>query len=286
MSDLETIIKYYDRTTSVYEKYWYGDSESYALHYGFWEKDTKTFSESLINTNKFLAEKLKIKSSDTILDAGCGVGGSTIWIAKNFQAKVTGITISETQVHQAAKLAKLNKVEQLVDFKVRNFLDTKFPDESFDIIWAIESVCHAQKKEEFLKEAFRLLRKGGKIIIADAFQQREFQNASEEEMVRIFNEGLALPNIAKINDFKEYMNRVGFENIQFYNKTEAILNSSRRMYNLCRFIYPLQRIIKIFKQNSQGLKILQKNNRAGILQYKLIKSGLAGYGVFYGEKTF
>ena len=92
MNNTQTVIQYFDKTFPIYKKYWYRNSESYALHYGFWEKDTKTFNESLINTNKFLANKLNIKSTDTVLDAGCGVAGSSIWIAKNFQAKVIGIT--------------------------------------------------------------------------------------------------------------------------------------------------------------------------------------------------
>lgn len=161
MNSVETVVQYYDYTLPIYQKYWYGNSESYALHYGFWEKDTKNFSESLINTNNFLADKLKIKSSDTVLDAGCGVGGSAIWIAKTFQAKVIGITISEKQMQEAQRLAKANKVDHLVTFMIRNYLDTKLPDGSFDVVWAIESVCHAENKKDFLKESFRLLKNGG-----------------------------------------------------------------------------------------------------------------------------
>ena len=62
--------------------------------------------------------------------------------------------------------------------------------------------------------------------------------------------------------------------ILFWDKTEAILHSARRIYNLCRFTYPLRRILKIFKQNSRRLEILHKNNRAGIVQYDMVKSGL------------
>lgn len=284
MSSVETVVQYYDHTLLAYRKYWYGNSESYALHYGFWEKDTKNFNESLINTNNFLADKLKIKSSDTVLDAGCGVGGSSIWIAKTFQAKVIGITISEKQMWEAQRLAKVNKVDHLVTFMTRSYLDTKFPDESFDVVWAIESVCHAEDKRDFLKEAFRILKSGGRIAVADGFQTREFHNVAEEKMMATWTEGMAVPNIAKIDDFKDYCELVGFKDIQFWDKTKAILHSASRIYNLCRFTYPLRRILKIFKPNSRTLEILEKNNRAGIVQYDMVKSGLGTYGVFYGEK--
>lgn len=280
----QTVIQYFDKTFPIYKKYWYRNSESYALHYGFWEKGTKTFDESLINTNKFLADKLKIKSTDTVLDAGCGVGGSSIWIAKNFQAKVIGITVSEKQVQEATKLAKAHGVDHLVEFKVKSFLDTGFPNESFDVVWAIESVCYSENKEDFLKESFRLLKNGGRIAVADGFQRREFENTHEAEMMRVFNEGMATPNIAKVSDFNQSLQHLGFQNIKFYDKTEAILHSAFRIYMMCRFIYPLKRLIKIFKKNSPTLQILEKNNRAGIVQYQLVKSGLGIYGVFYAEK--
>ncbi|QLE58775.1 cyclopropane-fatty-acyl-phospholipid synthase family protein [Nostoc sp. TCL26-01] len=284
MNSVETIVNYFDHTLPIYRKYWYRNSESYALHYGFWEKDTQNFSESLVNTNKFLADKLNIKASDTILDAGCGVGGSTIWLAKTFQAKVIGITISEKQVEEAKKLAKANHVEHLVDFQVQNYLNTNFLDESFDVVWAIESVCYAEQKQDFLQEAFRLLKHGGRLGIADGFQGRDFQHTDEVEMMNVFNEGLAIPNIAKISDFKDYLNDIGFKNVELWDKTQAVLHSARRIYLLCSFIYPLRRILKIFKPHSRTLAILEKNNCAGIVQYKLVKSGLGAYAVFSGEK--
>ncbi|MCC5636502.1 methyltransferase domain-containing protein [Nostoc sp. CHAB 5844] len=284
MNITETVSQYYDQTLPIYQKYWYRNSESYALHYGFWEKDTKNFSESLINTNKFLANQLKIQPGDTVLDAGCGVGGSTIWLAKNFQANVIGITISEKQIQEAKRLAKANQVEHLVDFKLKNFLDTGFSDKSFDIVWGLESVCYAENKADFLQEAFRLLKSGGKIIVADGFQNRELKNAAEAEMMRMLNEGWVVPNFAKVSDFKGHLEQVGFQHIKFWDKTQAILPSAIMMYNMCRFIYPFKRIFKLFKPKSRTLEILEKNNQAGILQYKLVKSGLAAYGVFYGEK--
>jgi tocopherol O-methyltransferase len=284
MNSCETIVDYFDHTLPIYKKYWYRNSESYALHYGFWEKGTKNFNESLINTNRFLAETLKISRNDIILDAGCGVGGSSIWLAKTFQSKVIGITISEQQMKEAKRLAKINNVEHLVDFKVKSYLDTGFLSESFDVVWAIESVCYSEQKQDFLKEAFRLLKKGGRLAVADGFQSRDFENMAEEEMMKTFNDGLAVPNIAQVGDFKDYLANVGFRNISFWDKTSAILNSASRIYYLCRFIYPLRKILKMFKHNSRTLEILEKNNRAGIVQYQLVKSGLGKYGVFYGEK--
>ncbi len=275
------IVEYYDYTLPFYKYFWHKNLESHALHYGFWEKNTKNLNEALLNTNKFLAEKVKIKSTDIILDAGCGIGGSAIWIAKNFGAAVFGITLSEKQVKEARNLVKINKIDHLVKFYVKDFLDTKFQNESFNVVWAIESVCHAEKKKDFLEEAFRLLKKGGKVIIADGFLKRDIKNSKEKRIIKDFTNGLALPNLDKIDLFRKSLEEVGFKNIKFWDKTQEILPSSKELYNRCRIGYPISKITEKLKITPE---ILTKNNLAGIVQYESVKLGLGGYGVFYGEK--
>src|SRR2546428_4999839 len=130
-----------------------------------------------------MAEQANITQIDRILDAGCGIGGSALWLAKYTKAGVVGISISPKQIEKAKILAKQAKVDHLVSFSVIDYLQTGFPEESFDVVWAIESVCHAEKKEEFLKEAHRVLKKGGRIITADGFIKREPTTEREKQLV-------------------------------------------------------------------------------------------------------
>jgi methylase of polypeptide subunit release factors len=60
-------------------------------------------------------DKVDIKPQDRILDAGCGIGGSSIWMAKNFKNQAIGITISPKQVAYAKKQAKRKNVADWVD---------------------------------------------------------------------------------------------------------------------------------------------------------------------------
>ena len=84
----DQIAKHYDDTLPYYKHLWGRGAN--AVHYGFWDKETKTVEEALLNENNFLAKVADIKSSDKVLDAGCGVGGSSVWIAKNIGARVIG----------------------------------------------------------------------------------------------------------------------------------------------------------------------------------------------------
>lgn len=275
----ETIIKYYDYTLPFYRFFYHQNSNS--VHYGFWDKDTKNHQEALINVNKFLAEIVHLKAGELILDAGCGIGGSSIWLAKNYQVKAIGITISQKQVAEAKKLARINQVEQTTEFYEKDFLNSGFNDETFDVIWAIESVCHAENKSDFLREAYRMLKIGGRLVVDDGFLLRSIENEKERKVFANFLEGMALPNLALESQFKQALEKIGFKNIQIYDKVREVLPSAKKIYRMSIFSYPIS---KITAKLGLTPHLLTLNNLAGIAQYQVIKSGLAGHKVFSAKK--
>src|SRR3989344_7042176 len=88
------VADYYDSHQIIYSIFW----SKTALHYGLWYDNTKNLAEAIINTNKFVKEVLEINSSDVVLDAGCGVGGTSVYIAEATSTKVEGITLSDVQL--------------------------------------------------------------------------------------------------------------------------------------------------------------------------------------------
>lgn len=279
MNAKERVIKYYNDCTWEYRFGWATDSLS--IHYGFWDSDIKKHSESLIKMNQFLADKVKIKSKDKVLDTGCGIGGSSIWIAKNFGANVIGINICQKQIDLARNFARERGVENLVKFYNRDFADTKFPKESFNVVWAIESVCYAKSKKDFLSEAWRILKRGGRIIIADGFQKKERFSDSEQKIVNELFKGWAVPNFPKIKEFENYLKFLRFKNIEFIDITQNVMPSSKRLYHLGVFGLPIWRLLKFFRLKTET----NVNNLiAGINQHKILKDGLGAYCVFYAEK--
>lgn len=275
-----SIIRYYDYTLPFYKIFWHKNNSN-ALHYGLWEKDTNNFQDALTNTNRYLAKKAHITKDDTVLDAGCGIGGSSIWLAKNIECNVVGITISDKQVVQAKELAKKHSVQSKVSFFNEDFIKTKFCHESFDVVWAIESVCHAAQKSDFLKEAYRILKKNGRLILADGFMKRDPISKDETKILDDFCMGFQLPNMIKFSDFEKKLKAVGFKNIVTEDKSDQVRPSSKKMYTMCRITYPITKITGFL-----GLtpKLLTLNNLAGIKQYEGANSGLFCYGIFYAKK--
>ncbi|HET9434247.1 MAG TPA: methyltransferase domain-containing protein, partial [Chitinophagaceae bacterium] len=162
------IVDYYTESENAYKDSW-DLNNSLSIHYGYWDEKVKSFPQSLLRMNEVMMEAAAIKGSDRVLDAGCGIGGSSIFLAKKLGCEVTGISLSEKQVIQAKELADKQKVQDITEFKVMNYCATSFLDKSFDIVWGCESICYAEDKEQFVKEAWRLLKPGGRLVVADGF---------------------------------------------------------------------------------------------------------------------
>ena len=117
------ISRYYDLSEVHYRKTWDLD-KSRSLHYGYWDDSVKNFHEALLNINKVLAEIAEIKEGENILDAGCGVGGSSLWLAKEKNCTVTGISLNKRQIDKANALANALGVHEKVSFEQKDYTNT------------------------------------------------------------------------------------------------------------------------------------------------------------------
>lgn len=276
----EKIIQYYKEAENAYNDSW-DLSNSLAIHYGYWDKQVKTFPQSLLRMNEVMMEAAGIKSSDKVLDAGCGVGGSSIFIASTLGCKVSGITISERQVQQAVANAKRKDVEPLVDFKVMNYCATDFPDASFDVVWGCESICYADSKEQFILEAFRLLKPGGRLVVADGFVT-DFAN-NENPVIRQWLEGWQVNYLESPERFESFMQQTGFININYRNISRQTAHSSRRL-NRFYYLASLYLLWKKITFSKPATEMQKKNIQACKYQYRGMKKGLWQYGLVVGKK--
>ncbi len=276
----QRIIEYYKESENAYKDSW-DLNNSMAIHYGYWDEKVNSFPQSLIRMNEVMMKTAAISKTDRVLDAGCGIGGSSIFLAKTAQCKVTGISLSERQVEQAKKNAEKNGVNDLVDFTAMNYSKTTFPDETFDVVWGCESICYADDKALFVKEAFRLLKPGGRLIVADGFVTK-FEN-NEHPYNRKWLEGWQVNYLETPERFCEFMKQTGFIGISHRDITKETSHSAKRLY---RF-YFLARIytawLKLTKPKPPS-EMQMKNIDACKYQYKARKKGLAGYGLIVGRK--
>jgi len=84
--NLGNVAKYYNLRWNAFRIWWHSE-ETYGVHHGLYDKRAKTFIEAVLNMNDYVGRLFKLKKNSQlkILDAGCGVGGTSIHLAKKYQ---------------------------------------------------------------------------------------------------------------------------------------------------------------------------------------------------------
>lgn len=270
---------YYDHTEPHYRMWWELD-ESMGLHYGIWDEHTKNLKEAVINTNRQLMALGEIKPTDVVLDAGCGVGGSSIFLAKELGCQVKGITLSKRQAATATAYAEKHGVSHLVQFEQKDYLNTGFPDHSFDVIWAIESLQTTQDKHLFFQEANRILKPGGKLLIADCFKPKPYAIALEKDMLTMLN-GWAISDIMTIAELERCYVKYNFQVQTIRNVTQDIKRSVRRIYWAALAGRIGTKVYNLFYNATHFSKIHYKT---GLAQYRTYNQGLWDYYLLVVKK--
>lgn len=276
----EDIAKYYAQSYWDYRTAWF-DNENLALHYGHWEDGIRTHSEALINKNRLLAETAGIKDGESVLDAGCGIGGSSIWLAKAYNVNVTGVSVTPEQIAMARKNAEQRGLSDRVKFEVADFIHTPFPDASFDVMWCCETICYAVDKRDLMREALRVLKPGGRLVCSDGYATKRQYTADEWQPVIACLDGWEVPNLAMVDEFESDLNEVGFENIQHWDYTENVMPSARRMWLTAVTTHPMHWLMSKVGLRTRGQI---GNFQVAINQYRLFKDRLTTYEVFLAHK--
>jgi len=224
-------------------------------------------------------------SGATVLDVGCGFGGTSRYLAKALgpKSQVTGITLSPKQVARGTELAKEQGVADNTKFTVMNALDMKFPDNSFDIVWACESGEHMPDKKKYISEMMRVLKPGGKFVMA-CWSQRDdskvpFDKRDKRDLQYLYEEWTH-PYFISIPAWAKLMEETGVVKgaVKTANWVDETIASWRHsiwvgIYDPRGFIFKPKAYIKCVRD----AYCLERMHRA-------FKRGLMEYGMFALEK--
>jgi tocopherol O-methyltransferase len=207
---------HYDRGTPFYWLFW-----GRHIHHGLWQADESPQAAQQRLTDE-LIRRAAIESGQRVLDVGCGMGGSSIHLARAIGCQVTGITLSPVQRAWASTMALMRGVGRRTSFHCQDAETADFPPQSFDVVWSVECTEHLFDKGSFFQRAAGWLRPGGRMAIC-AWLACDVPRTAEQEQ-RVFDvcEGFLCPSLGSAADYDGWFRAAGLEPVEFDDWTDQV----------------------------------------------------------------
>ncbi len=196
-------------------------SGGYNMHFGYWARGMNPLDREA------MLERLSIEAISTlrlppaspvkVVDLGCGAGATARTLARLFtRADVTGVTLVHEQIELGVRLNRRAGLARRIGFVLSDFTDTWTGSASQDGVIAIESFCYAagSDKAAAAREAARLLKRGGRLAVVDGFLVRAEPSGLLGWIYRRWCASWAIPELARLEEFKDALARAGFADIE------------------------------------------------------------------------
>ncbi|KAH9884443.1 methyltransferase domain-containing protein [Xylariomycetidae sp. FL2044] len=230
----DRIKKHYEIASDYYYSLW-----GQHIHHGYWKSGNETKEEAQVNLINYLLEISSLPEGAQVLDVGCGIGGTSRFLAKEHGCHVTGITISGRQVEIAKRLT-LEETKSLGgsgelsasgsykyagDGEVRfleldaekmldHFRSSDGPTKSLDCVWISEALSHFPNKQLFFSSSYSLLNPAEKgsarLVIADWFKASDLSREQEEMDIKPIEDGMLLPRLYTADEYVAMAKEAGF----------------------------------------------------------------------------
>ncbi len=195
-NDKRKILEYYDKISPYYKSLW-GDH----IHHGYWVRGDESKEQAQEQLIEHLAALAKIQPGSSLLDIGCGFGGSCLSLARGFGVRATGITISPVQTQMASEAAEKEGLD--ARFEVMDAEELHF-DRAFDVLWSMESISHYHERARFFGRALEYLKPGGTFALTDWFKKPGLDTRDTNKYVRPIEKSMFV-ELETIDDYQHYL---------------------------------------------------------------------------------
>lgn len=230
------IARFYDVQSELWERIW-GEH----MHHGFYGMDGKEKEKSGQQAQVDMMDQLLLFSGADallrstigignrrarVLDAGCGIGGSSRYIATKYGSNVTvtGVTLSPVQASRGQVLNHKRELDDRVETIVADALHLPYANGTFDVVWSLESAEHMPDKLQFMRECARVLRPGG-VLAMVAWCHRECPpplGARDVTILEKVCDNYCIPFMCALSEFQNYAWQSGLSGIQTADWTCAV----------------------------------------------------------------
>lgn len=214
--------EYFDDRNWLYELF---GTAAFNLHIGWFDDGADQETEPKDRLIDVLVEACGVAAGDRLLDVGCGFGRPAVRVAQTTGAHVTGINISAKQVEQANALAAEAGLGDRAVFEQADGMRLPYPDDSFEHVWAVESVMYMSDRPRALREIERVLVPGGTFVLSDYVERTELTS----DQRRALKEGFTVDALPTAEDYRAMLGSAGLTVGRFLDATGQLRTSAARI---------------------------------------------------------
>ncbi len=270
----QQIQQFYDTSSGLWEQVW-GEH----MHHGYYGptgQQAKPRRQAQIDLIEELLAWGQVQQPQQILDVGCGIGGSSLYLAQKYQANVTGITLSPVQADRAQARAREAGLSAQSEFKVADAQQMPFADASFDLVWSLESGEHMPDKTQFLQECCRVLKPGGLLLVATWCHRPTPPELtwSEQRLLNDIYRVYYLPYVISLPGYADIAQTLPLSGLQTADWSTAVAPFWDEVITSALDLQVLIGILKAGLQTLQGalaLSFMSRGYRQGLIRYGLLK---------------
>jgi SAM-dependent methyltransferase len=144
------------------------------------------------------------------------------------------------------------------------------------VIWACESLCHAFHKIDFYKEAYRLLKPGGRLICAEYLRTKRPLEPEGETLLHEWLNGWSIADIDTSEEHAKHAELSGFSDIQIDDITRFTKPSLRNLHYVSQKLWQLGIVLKKIRLRND---VNHGNHYSSIKQYEALENNSWRYGL-------
>jgi len=252
--------EHYDAFSLIYRTFW-GDH----IHHGLFERGDESAAEATVRLLESCVQQLDLHSGARVLDAGCGHGGTAVFLAQRLGCQVLGLTLSSKQAQLARENAQRAGVDRHTSFVEADVACFEFPVSSFDCVWTMESSEHFFDKPRYFHNAARTLRPGGKLLLA------AWTGSMRQPAVRAVAEAFLCPELWTAEEYVAQLDAAGLTVRHRQDLTGRVLHTWEICRDLAAVAAPVRKFLpRAVNDFADGIDVILDAYRTGDLAYTVV----------------